>query len=516
MSGPKGYSVNVFNPKLKEIFRLQSTIQSLLDCLAQARVCDKARNIEFDCSDFLKSNQSRANQLLAPFSINHTGTINQNLYDNYNCQLKQTCDQLKSFLDLLQKEQVEFAGKQKDYHAFVGYEKHYQHATDNFTAFKLQVLHYLSSYIQDEYPEIFSQAKESIENINVKVRKAEFQFGFDRIQSEKKSELQKDIKKCESDINAVRIKTSDKVAKNIAPQNMIGSFCANAAKSINLEGKRKNIKTRIESINAFISEINDPQRRKEYQAQLEKLIQSQSLKDEYFYIELFDDIKKVEKIHDWKSEVYKAIGSINHIRVHDQLQPEKGELLALGISLIQRKTIKPYEYEEFQAKFAVLRKKNEQIIQEDFIKENERQFVKTQLVQGLERLNYNVLHDMQVIDFEKESDFLIDIPNQSNFLNLRFNKDGSFLYNFVIAENKRELSIDQKEKRLDEMETTCNEFKALLEELSSMGLAINLSREMPISEKALIQIPQKYHSIIQKGERKEEKTKIEKKKYLKK
>ena len=125
------------------------------------------------------------------------------------------------------------------------------------------------------------------------------------------------------------------------------------------------------------------------------------------------------------------------------------------------------------------------------------------------------MNDMEVIDFEKESDFLFKIPNQSNCLNLRFGPDGSILYNFVIPENTNELSVDQKRHKLGEMKTTCNEFKELLKELSSLGLQVDLNRETPISEKALIKIPRKYRHMIQKEEEKSDMVQAEKK-YLRK
>ena len=124
------------------------------------------------------------------------------------------------------------------------------------------------------------------------------------------------------------------------------------------------------------------------------------------------------------------------------------------------------------------------------------------------------MNDMEVIDFEKESDLIFNIPNQSNYLNLRFNPDGSFLYNFLIPEKRAALSIDQKKQKLGEMESTCTEFKTLLKELAAMGLKTDLNKDMPISEKVLIQIPKKHQTIIHKRIEKAEDTKIERARYL--
>jgi hypothetical protein len=47
-----------------------------------------------------------------------------------------------------------------------------------------------------------------------------------------------------------------------------------------------------------------------------------------------------------------------------------------------------------------------------------------------------------------------------------------------------------------------------------MGLKTGLNKEMPISEKALIQVPEKHQTIIQKRIGKVEDTKIGKARYL--
>ena len=111
-------------------------------------------------------------------------------------------------------------------------------------------------------------------------------------------------------------------------------------------------------------------------------------------------------------------------------------------------------------------------------------------------MNYDVTDDMEVIDFEKDSDFLLFIPEQDNYLNLRFLKDGSFMYNFLIPESKEKLSIDQKQQKLHEMEKTCQQFKSILHKLADFGLKIDLDKEISVSEKALIQLPKKYQKRI--------------------
>lgn len=277
---------------------------------------------------------------------------------------------------------------------------------------------------------------------------------------------------------------------------------------------QKKINEKIKNIENIIAAVEDPHQRKTYQDKLENLIKSQTFKDEYYFTELFEDIRNAEKTNKWKAKIHQAIIRLNQIQVHDNCRAEKAALLQTALVLTEKQTMKLYEFDDFKTKFKIFSDKNQKAIQSDLIKEKERQFIKAQLVQSLENLNYEVMNDMEVIDFEKESDFIFNIPNQSSYLNLRFNHDGSFLYNFLIPEKRAALSIDQKKQKLGEMESTCTEFKTLLKELAAMGLKADLNKETPISEKALIQVPKKHQTIIQNRIKKAEDTKIERARYL--
>jgi hypothetical protein len=98
------------------------------------------------------------------------------------------------------------------------------------------------------------------------------------------------------------------------------------------------------------------------------------------------------------------------------------------------------------------------------------------------------MEDLQVIDFEKESDFLLKIRDQENYLNLKFKEDGSMRYVFQIPEDAKGLSTDQKNLKLHEMKVTCDEFQSVLADLSKMGLKIDLRSEKPIEYESLLSV----------------------------
>ena len=494
MSGPKFFSVDVFNKNLKEIFQLQSKIHCIIDELNNLSVNDNDRNIHFDCLEFVKLQRSKISTLLSTFSINFTGTINQEKYDKYQDNIKSKIKDLKSFAEMVDREKIKFKSRNEDYKAYLEYELFYNHSKESFDSFKTQVISYLESYLKKDYLLLFNNTKKSIEAIKIKVKKAKFEFSFQNKKSQKQTELQKNITDSESLINDIRIKLSDKISdKNLSISSQI-----DLTKLPNFNKNTQEVKNKIKKINNYISEISNPYRKRNYKNKFENLIQSQSLKDVYFYIELFDDIRQIEKMYLWKTEIKEILLEINQIKIHKKVESEKNNLKQYCLSLIEKRKLKKYEYEDVLTKLILLKKKNEKARNDDFIKAKENQFLKEQLIKSLENMNYEVMTDMEVIDFEKESDLLFHIPKQKNYLNLRFKQDGSFLYNFVIPEKKEELSINQKEKKLAEMEKTCNEFKDLLSELSSFGLNFKKNSDMPISEKALIQVPKKHRKKIKR------------------
>lgn len=522
MSGPKSYSppprysVNVFDGKLNEIFGLQSRINSLIEELTKLSFADKERNIQFDCSAFLNANQSLVKELLKTFTLNYNGTFGQEQYDTFVNQINQKISQLNNLINQLQSEKEVFLNKKEDYNSFVSYENHYQHSVESFKNFKHQVINYLETYLKESYPEILEEAKKAIGPIDLNVQMANFEFGFRNTFGSLKETLRDEIAKCESAINNQRTSISDKIAKDFTVSDIPISSQIDLTKLPNYATGQQDIKKLLSKINAFIDQVEDSFSKQEYIDRLNKLVESESLKDGYFYKELLEDIKQSERTRQWKTETKAALIDLNSLKIHSLLKAEKEKLVNLCLGLIEKEQIKPYEMENVQTQLLQFKERNQKQIDEDFTKDKERQFLKAQIIKCLESLNYEVMEDMQVIDFEKESDFLLAIPSQSNYLNLRFNQDGSFLYNFLIPEKKDKLSIDQKKQKLTEMDSTCKGFKKLLKDLESFGLKLNLQKEMPVSERALISVPSKHRAKIRTSKTKRERKRVEKQKYLKK
>lgn len=508
MSGPKSYSpppmysVAVFEGKLNEIFQLQRQLQAAWHELEGYNCSDAPRGIQFDCAAFLQQHGQLAQALLATFSLNYQGQFGQEQYNRFNQQIDAFIKELLAFLETIGVEKSRFMNKLEDYQAYVNYEKFIEYARQGFEQFKATVCHYLEQYLRSDQPAILDEALGQLQAIRYQLQPARFEFGFRDKQSAEKSKVEQHAHQCEAAVNQVRGELADRVLALAPESTPIDDRFA----SPDVASDEK-VASYLEKINSFIATVTDPERQQQYQQKLAQLTQSHTFKDAYFYLELFEELKELEKIVACKKQLQQIMAEINQLEIHPSQRSAKAQLVQTALALIERSRIKSYEFEEWLHRAQQFRQENERCIQQEFIREKERQFLKTQLIRCLKSLNYEVMDDMQVIDFEKESDFLMKVPGQDNYINLRFQPDGSFLYNFLIPEHRDDLSMDQKQRKLNEMESTCREFKQVLHDLAQMGLRLDLRSEKPISEQALIQVPAKYQSriTVKKVEKKKEK-----------
>lgn len=502
MSGPKSYvapprySVNVFNGKLSEIFQLQFQVQSLFDELSCAAIHDGRRQIHLDCSAFIDQNRAQLADLVASFSIEHPGTFGQQQYDAYQRQIDARIRQLEQFQRALEEEQRVFRNKREDYQSFCSYQNFYQESAAAFASFKTQVLGYLSAQLQAEQPELCARAADGIQQVQFQHSQAGFAPGFRQELPALKAAIEQQISECEAAINQARTMVSEQLIRSYSGKSLPGNVHMDFVQVNSDPDEAARVQQQIQKITNFISTVGDAQRQEQYRQKLAQLRQSEVLKADYFYIELHDELLHAEQTLQWHQEIFEKLAWLGQNHLPAALVEQKQTLVQAGSSLLAQKRIKSHDREHFWAELSKLEAKAHELELEAAVREKEKQFLKTQVIKALQSLHYQVLDNLTVIDFERESDFLFRIPDQNNYLNLRFNADGSFLYNFLIPDDKTSLSIDQTRQKLREMETTCQEFKQLLTELSAIGLTVQLQKEMPISDKALIQVPKKHQSRI--------------------
>lgn len=471
-------------------------------------VSDSKLNIQFDCKNELSKIRKQIDRVLKALVFDYKGTFGQDTYNRINGEIDSRISELIKTINECDVIKTEFAAKKNDYNSFLSYLIFYDNSNISFDEFKTQIIHYLKTNIKSSSPELFKEANSKINSVEFTKPKSKFDFGFSsKLDSEKQSVVDHVISKEEA-VNNVRAEISDKV---------IDKFQATGSK-VNLKKQENKVsdesKAITEKIKSLIRNCDDPSMRKKYKDDLQQLTESESLKDTYFFKELHDSIFDTEKTRKSKVEIKQILSELSKSSFHFSAQTEREILVKFCLTLMNNSSITKNEFDEVQMKFEQLLNHSNKFFEEDEIKNKEHLFLKSQLILCLENQGYEVMDDLEVIDFEKENDFLLKIKGQENYLNLKFKDDGSMRYVFQIPENKDELNTDQKNMKLHEMKVTCSEFQSVLKDLGKMGLKVNMRSEKPIEMNSIVSITNKEKEKLKVKRKTQQQQQQLRKKYL--
>ena len=505
MSGPKSLSCAMFNKKLNHIFGLQSEIESLAKYLKKAEVMDKEREISFNCGSFIKKNISIEKNLLKTFLSDYKGTRKESV------KVEKTLEKLTKYVKDQKEEKKLFLNKNEDYNDFIQYERFYDTSSKLLETYKAGVIESIKSILKGEYADFLSDAVSKISRVSLPVNTTVFSLGFRKIAQKEKNNISDQVIEAEKNINKIRTGFIDRILKLQGKENNPSLSKPDISKLLYNKQNKQTAKKILSEIRKLLCGMEDSPMREMFHRRLEKLKISETFKDPYFYTELIEDMKKNSEILKWKGEIKEWLVKLNNIEIAPDLEKEKNKLISASIKITNEDVVKYHEVEDAVDKITKFIEKNKNKIEEIALKKRQRQFLKQELVKGLEDLNYSVVEDMQVIDFEKENDFILKIPNQNNYLNLRFdeNKTG-FIYNFLIPENRKKLAIDEINQKINNMETACSDFKSVLKSLSSFGMKFNYDKEIPISENAMLQLPERIRKRLTQTGKKRAKTALKK------
>jgi hypothetical protein len=509
MSGPKSFSVHIFDANLKEIFCLQSQINQQIKELEKFAVKDDALNIQFDCSDFLNNYEKEINKQLKSYSLGYKGQVENDKYNQLKSRVQDKTEKLKSFLKKVNAEKTDFMNKRQDYLSYVSYENYYKNAHESFNQFKTNLTSYIQENIKEKQPEVYEKSKDKIEKIKPNIKKEEFEFGFREKVQNIKEKVTRHIDEQEEKASSIR----NEIAKKALLQSLSQG---KNDQVVNETDENEEIKKLVNAIENKIDAVEDNKQRQKFKTNLEKLKKSEVFKDIYFYKEFIDNLSQSEKTENYKKKIKEALFELNTKEFAKTVAEKKNQLQQYAIELLEAENIKNYQIENFESQCHFLKEENQKVLEAEFVKKRENEFLKQQLVNGLQNMNYQVMDNMQVIDFEKQSDFLFKVPNQNNYVNLRIDKDNDIAYNFLIEEDQNQLSFDEKKEKVVEMEHTCKSFKEVLKELEEMGLDIEMTKASAADMEKLMQIPKKYRAKIEKAEKEQERVREQelKKRYL--
>ena len=484
MSGPKviTYSMNAFEGRLKEIMRLQSRLSQMQSDMLKACIHDENLNIHYDCSDSYKKIEKDIEKSLQTIVFDYKGTINKATYDTIQNQINTKNKELQEVLKKAEFILTDFDKKQKDYDSYTSYLGFVDNAKASFEKFKKDVNTSTEESFAKDNKTFVEEAQMKYGQIEFEKQSTDFKWGFDNLAEAEKNNIIGYLQDKEEEVKEIRKEMLDKIiSTNPSPKKLIVKKKTETKSSPEIQ----RVSQKIEML---INNCNEKEIVAEYISSFSKLKESESMNDLFFYQELHDSILEKENTRKNKLSINKIMAKLNKLEPDSSLITEKSEILQKAVNLIDSSRVNEKEFKDLKGQFELLVKKNRQSAEEAEIKRKEQHFIKSQIIMNFENMGYEVMDDLEVIDFEKETDYYLMAPGQENLLHIKFKDDGSLRYVFEIPQKKESLSVDEQKLKLHEMKTTCDDFVNVLNDLKKMGVDIDIKSEKPIELASMITI----------------------------
>ncbi len=483
MSGPKSYSCRVFNKQLLGLFMQQAAIDNLWELLHSRRIVDKQRGIEITNDDFIRANAASYQELWMNPGVTKGKVLDQQQFDNSYNWMQAALNHHQKLKTKLEAQHQDFDRIEEAWHAYLDLELFKKDLDEEFMSLKNQMFDYLKSlkidkrkkeqgisrlaameisYVLPEFPVERIEAMESIrQNMIAHYNESKRQIGMEAGIEESRK-------------RAVFHKTKVKMLID---------------ESLSIHNSDFDLDVMLSSIRQAIAKIESASQAVIYKNRLQKILKNNSGQESYFFAELFEDLKKYSDKQEKRISLEMLIQKLPEGLLSKDLLVEINKVRTDIDLLMQQVQIKNDDLARIEHSIYKIKEKQAAAFREQ-------QYIKSNIVACLNDLNYTVADDTELIDLESSDDFLLSIPGQSNYLNLRFDTTGNVLYNFLIPDEPDSLSYDEKSLKYAEMQDTCTAFKKVLADLKSQGLNIDLQHEILISEKALVALPRIYRSKL--------------------
>lgn len=500
MSSPKviTYTMDAFSSKLHELMRMQSRLEQMSAEIQCSVIEDAALNIHFDCKESYSAIDAEIKKALVTMVFDYKGSFSQHTHDVIRNKIDIRMDKLSGLTRKCDNILTDFKNRQKDYNSYIEYGHFIENSKASLEKFKQELQDHMDENFAKSNAALVEDAKKKIGVVSDEQLKTKFDWGFDGRADDEKSKIVNHVIGQENVLREVRRELLMKVAGDDNNQRI----------STDLTKLRSKLPEEIvkvsQKIELLINGCDDKTFCEKYNSQFNKLKQSESMTDLFFYQELHDRILKEETTRRHRVYINQAIAELNLFQSGVALQNDKNFVIRKAIRMLDEPCIIEKEIECLKMDVEAFYRKSRQKAEEAATRKKERQFIKTQIINNLENLGYEVMEDLNVIDFEKENDFYLKVPGQENLLNLKFKDDGSFRYVFEIPEKVGQLSVDQQKMRLHEMRTTCGDFMEVVSDLKKMGVKMEIKSEMPEELGSLVTIPESVKAKINKQQKQAE------------
>lgn len=498
MSGPKSYSVTVFDKQLKILFLLESEISVLWEALQSKKLCDSKREIEVNCGIFLEKNKKTLERLSNPFRLNENEPLNQQQFNRFYNLIHNTLDQMQLFKNKLNEELLNYEKIESAYNEYLNLEKQHVQLQEDFQTLKSEFIEYIKQNMS-----YFANAESLISEVNMTelvIRMPVFNQSFVETATDWKIAFDQKFEDSKKQLN--------KIVRNAG--GMPGSTQVNTKVSVISIGQppKKGIESQVNAdvvilkIRNAIDSLNKSQHADFFRQRFAELLKTHDKKHVYYFTEFLEELIQSQKQAGYRETLNNMTVALNSTGFYAELTGQVEYFRKKLSNALQRDRINISDVENLKRSYEELLVDQNKLKQQKIAELQERNFIRARLVSELQELDYEVMTDMNVIDFENNNSFLFLSPDQENYINLRFDKQGHLLYNFLIPENRETLTHEKTQIRLAEMQQTCDEFKKLLANLKSQGLNIHLENEIVASQKNLIQLPSRFAKFTTKPKRK--------------
>lgn len=495
MSGPKSYSIHVFDKHLRQIFVLHAEIETLFDILKQKAINDDLRGVKYSGQTLVDCMKTKLEVLLEKLKPAGPETVNQSQFNEFYNKFYEISHQILLLKNELEDEVTHFNCLENSYQAFLEIELTLKDLLETFESIKIQFLEHVKQNNQDSSKLI--EFAEQLRKIRLNLRMPAFSEDFSLNAGLLKRQFGESLEIGKEQINALSKQFFTGEKSQLPVQKV---FLVNGNQNFtSSDGKKPEYVEKIQkTIKELLAGISEPLQFQYFSKKYAGILKNHKISEVYFFIEFIDEIKEQQKQEGIKTTLRSLLAEID-LHVFEKSQEDESAQFSMKINqLIQHDRIKKEDVNNASSSWQKLIENNRFARLARLKLEAEQKFIKQRLIAGLQDLNYEVMTDMEVIDFERGGVFLLSVPDQDNFVNLRFDSNGRMLYNFLIPENRTELTHEQTEIRLAEMDETCTGFRKMLEKLKLEGLKIDLENEIKATEKALVQLPPKFKALTKK------------------
>lgn len=490
MSGPKRFSVHVFDKHLRQLFKLQAEVSTLWGNLNRLKFVDKQHHTTFDEKDWIRDHKEEFAALKQFDAKNDHRELNQDEFDELYSRIFIRIDQLTQFRDSVSEQTDSFYRLEENFRIRLELMETVERMQSDFEKVKKQALDYLKKNAGDA---------NELQTAQKEINKLTFSFEVPPFDRENQTDYQHLAKQLPAYFESLKrqvsfLITSGKSMDGFQQKKLPVSLITSEENDKTGRGPAKLYR----SIEEALHKISDQSLVEKFRHRFEELRYKGA--DSQLFGELLDDIMEISNQQEYRRRLIRLLEEIDDEDLDQSLFGHLRKLRQGIIRILQIEQIKNIKAKNILAEWEKIKVENHRIKNQRLAQKQEQEFIRSRLLAELHDMDYEVFEDMQVVDFEENKEILMEVPGQRNYINLRFDDQGKMLYNFLIPENRKELTHDQVQQKLAEMEQTCDEFRLILKNLSDQGLDIELEEQGSISEENLIRLPQKLAGKVKKQE----------------